>query len=388
MLNFTHHIPTRLYFGRGSAASLADELKGKYKKALIVTGLGSVKVNGIFGQVLAQVKKAGVDYEELQGIQSNPRLKSVYEGIRICKNSGIDIVLGIGGGSVIDASKAIAAGAKYDKDCWDFFIKKDSPKEALPIGCVLTLAATGTEANGNSVITREDTKEKLALYAAVIKPAFSILDPEYTFTVNKYHTAAGIADIVAHVFEQYFSHTPACDVQDGIAEQLLKVCIKYGPVVLNFPKDYDARANIMWAGTIALNGLIGYGKETDWASHGIEHELSALYDISHGAGLAVIIPSWLKHVLSDKTVSKIASYGRNVWSIEPEKDPLTAANEAIEKTKGFFGSLNLPRSLRELGIPNDRFEDMAVKVLAHYKEVGSFKRLDKQDILNILNLSL
>jgi len=388
MLNFEYNIPTRLYFGRGEVVSLAHELKGKYKRVLIVTGSGSVKSNGIFDQVLTQVKKAGLDYREHSGIQPNPRLKSVYEGIQICRDSDIDLVLGVGGGSVIDASKAIAAGAKYDGDCWDFFINKASPESALDIGCVLTLAATGTESNGNSVITREDTKRKLALYTPHIQPRFSILDPEYTFTVDRYNTAAGVVDIIAHIFEQYFSHTESCDVQDGIAEALIKVCVKYGPIVLESPNDYDARSNIMWAGTLALNGLIGMGKEADWASHGIEHELSAIYDISHGVGLSIIIPNWLKHVLSNKTVSKIATYGINVWSIDPKKDLMDIADEAISRTRDFFKSLGMPQSLKEVGIPKDMFKEMANNAIDHYGEVGSFKKLNKQDIVDILNSAL
>jgi alcohol dehydrogenase YqhD (iron-dependent ADH family) len=388
MLNFEYNIPTRVYFGKGEVASLEHELKGRYKRVLIVTGSGSVKSNGVFDQVLAQVKKAGLDYKELSGIQPNPRLKSVYKGIQICRDNGIDLVLGIGGGSVIDASKTVAAGAEYDGDCWDFFINKASPERALGIGCVLTLAATGTEMNGNSVITREDTKRKLALCTPHIRPRFSILDPEYTFTVNRYHTAAGVVDIMAHIFEQYFSHTESCDVQDGIAKALLKVCVKYGPIVLESPRDYGARANIMWAGTLALNGLIGIGKEADWASHGIEHELSAIYDISHGAGLSIIIPNWMKHVLSSKTVSKIAAYGVNVWSIDGKKDPMDIADEAISRTKDFFTSLGMPQSLKEVGIPKDMFSQMACNAIDHYGQVGSFKKLNKQDIVDILNSAL
>ncbi len=384
MLNFKYYIPTALYFGKGEVASLEHELKGKYKRALIVTGSGSVKSNGIFYQVLAQVKKAGLEYKELSGIQPNPRLKSVYKGIQVCRDSNIDLVLGVGGGSVIDASKAIAAGAEYDGDCWDFFIKKATPERALDIGCVLTLAATGSEMNGNAVITKEDTRRKLALCTPHIRPRFSILDPEYTFSVNRYHTAAGVVDIIAHIFEQYFSHTKGSDVQDLIAEALIKVCLKYGPIVLHSPRDYTARSNLMWAGTLALNGLIGYGKDSDWASHGIEHELSAIYDISHGAGLAIIMPSWMKNVLSDKTVPRLAAYGINIWNIDADKDPIDIANEAILKTKVFFTSLGMPKSLREIDIPAEMFEEMAGNVIDHYGQVGSFKKLNKQDIIDIL----
>ncbi len=388
MLNFKYHIPTALYFGKGEVASLKQELQGRYKRVLLVTGSGSVKSNGIYDQVLAQIREAGLDYKELTGIQPNPRIESVYKGVETCREDNIDLVLGVGGGSVIDCSKAIAAGAVYDGDCWDFFIKKAMPEGALDVGCVLTLAATGTEMNGNSVITNVETRQKLALCTPRIQPRFSILDPEYTFTVNRYHTAAGIVDIMAHIFEQYFSHTDSSDVQDGIAEALIRVCIKYGPVVLKYPNDYQARSNIMWAGTLALNGLIGLGKENDWASHGIEHELSAIYDITHGAGLAIIIPSWMKNVLSSNTVTKLAAYGVNVWKIDAQKDPMDIAREAISRTKDLFKLLGMPTSLKEVEIPRDMFEEMADKVIRHYGEVGSFKKLNKQDIIDILNSAL
>jgi len=388
MQNFKYYIPTALYFGKGEVSSLKQELEGKYKRALIVTGSGSVRSNGIYDQVLAQVNGAGLDYKELSGIQPNPRIESAYKGVEMCRKDGIDLVLGVGGGSVIDASKAIAAGAVYDGDCWDFFTRKAQPKGALNVGCVLTLAATGTEMNGNSVITNVNTKQKLALCTPYIQPQFSILDPEYTFTVNRYHTAAGIVDIMVHIFEQYFSQTEATDVQDGIAEALIRVCVKYGPVVLECPNDYQARSNIMWAGTLALNGLIGLGKNNDWASHGIEHELSAIYDITHGAGLAIIIPNWMKNVLSSQTVSKLAAYGVNVWGIDAGNNPMDIAKEAISRTKNFFKSLGMPVSLEEIDIPGDMFEEMADKAIKHYGEVGSFKKLNKQDIIDILNSSL
>ena len=388
MDNFKYNVPTAVYFGKGQIEALSREVKNRFKKALIVTGGGSVKRNGIFDSVVLEIRKTGLEYLELSGVKPNPRLKSVHDGVEICKREGIDLVLGVGGGSVIDCSKAIAVGAKYDGDCWDFFTKKAEPKKALVIGCVLTLAATGTETNGNAVITKEGGQRKLALCSPALKPAFAILDPEYTYTVDKFNTAAGVVDIMAHVFEQYFSHTQACDVQDLMAEALLKVCIKYGPMTLREPNNYDARANIMWAGTLALNDLIGIGKETDWASHGIEHEISAIYDISHGAGLSVIMPNWMRHVLSDRTVSKLADYGRNVWSIAPRNDLFDIANLAIDKTRDFFSSLGMPATLREAGIAEkDKFKQMAKGVIEQYKTVGSFKQLSEDNIISILNAS-
>jgi len=387
MDNFIHYMPTKVFFGKGQISALSDELRARAKRVLIVTGTGSVKNNGIFDQVLAQVKASGAEYFELSGIVPNPRLENVYQGVEIAKRKNIDLVLGVGGGSVIDASKAIAAGAVYDGDVWDFYDKCSSPQGALPIGSVLTLAATGTEMNGNSVITKENTQRKLALSTPHIRPRFSILDPEYTFSVNRYHTAAGLVDIMVHIFEQYFSHTPA-DVQDRIAESLLRVCIDNGPIVLKEPDNYTARANILWASTLALNGLIGEGKESDWASHGIEHEVSAIYDISHGAGLAIISPKWMKHLLGSKTSKKFADYGRRVWSIDEKKSEMMIAEEAISRTESFFKSLEMPATFTEVGISADRFEHMAESVLNSYGQVGSFKQLSKSDIIKILNSAI
>jgi alcohol dehydrogenase YqhD (iron-dependent ADH family) len=387
MNNFIYHTPTKVFFGRGEIRSLPVQIS-PFKRILLVTGKASVKKNNIFDQVVEQIKKTDCEFIELSGIKPNPSLESVYAGIDICKEKDIDLVLGLGGGSVIDASKAISAGARYDGDCWDFFIKKAVPRDALAIGCILTLAATGTETNGNAVITKQDNKRKLALSSPLLKPLFAILDPEYTYTVDRYNTAAGIVDIMAHIFEQYFSHTHACDVQDRMAEALMSVCIKYAPVVLSEPDNYNARSNIMWAGTLALNGLIGTGKQADWASHGIEHELSAIYDISHGAGLAIIIPHWMNYVLSDKTAKKIADYGRNVWSVSQEDDCMAMARKAIDKTRVFFNSLDMPASLNEIGIGIDRIAEMAEAVIKHYGKVGSFKELSAEDIMDILTNAL
>lgn len=390
MLNFTHSIPTVIYFGKGQVEALESELKKRAEKILIVTGKGSVKKYGIFDDVIREVKKTNVSYVELSGVKPNPTLKSVYKGIETCKKESVDFILAVGGGSVIDASKAIAAGVKYNGDVWDFFIKRGakSPTDALPVGTVLTLAATGSEMNGNAVITKEDTRRKLAFGSPVTRPVFSILDPEYTYTVNKYHTAAGVVDIMVHVFEQYFSHTPASDVQDRVAEALLKVCIKYGPIVCEKPRDYDARANILWAGSLALNNLIGEGKAEDWASHAIEHELSAYYDISHGAGLAIVAPGWMKHVLSKDTVKKFVEYGVNVWNIDKKKSEMDIANESINKTKEFFKSLDMPSKLSELNIRDEYFEEMAKYTLRDWGQVGSFKQLSEENIVSILKASL
>lgn len=388
MQNFIHNIPTRVYFGKGQVKALRKELRARATKILLVTGHGSVKKNGIFDDVLGEVKDAKVSYCELDGVDPNPRLKSVHKGIDIVRKEGVDLILAVGGGSVIDASKAIACGAEYDGDVWDFFTRESVPDKALPVGCVLTLAAAGSEMNANSVISNAKKQRKLAMGAAVLRPAFSILDPEYTYTVNSYHTAAGIADIMTHIFEQYFSHTPATDVQDAIAEGLLKVCLKYGPVVCDSPRDYDARANIMWAGSLALNGLVGEGKVNDWASHAIEHELSAVYDISHGAGLAVVVPRWMNTVLGKDTAAKFTRYGVNVWGLESKEEPIDIAKQAISRTQEFFTRIGMPGRLRDMGISAEHFKDMAKSALRDWGEVGHFKSLSEVDIIDILDSAL
>ena len=387
MLNFTYHVPTKIYFGKGQITALKDELKKRAKKVLIVTGQGSVKKYGIFDYVAKEAKEAGVPFVELSGIKPNPRLKSVYEGIEICRKEKVDFILAVGGGSVIDAAKAIAGGAKYKGDVWDFFEEDVTCTDAIPIGTVLTLAATGSEMDTFAVITKEDTQRKLAFGSPAVRPVFSILDPEYTYTVNKHHTAAGVADIMTHIFEGYFSEPDSAAVPHRMAEALLKVCIHYGPIAYEKPRDYEARANILWASSLALNDLLEAGKKGDWASHAIEHEISAIYDISHGRGLAIIVPNWMKFVLSEKTLPRFVEYGTNVWGIE-EKGGMETANLAIQKTRDFFNSLGLPSKLSEVNIKNEHFEQMAKNAIESNGQVGSFKNLSGKDIIEILNMSI
>jgi alcohol dehydrogenase YqhD (iron-dependent ADH family) len=388
MINFTYHIPTRVHFGKGQVKALEGELKNRFKKVLIVTGGGSVKKNGIFDNVTGELKKAKVSFVELAGIKPNPRLASVYDGIEICRAEAVDFILAVGGGSVIDASKAIAAGAKYKGDVWDFFTKGVKCESAIPIGTVLTLAATGSEMNTFAVITKEDTERKLAFGSPHVRPVFSVLDPEYTYTVNKYHTAAGIADIMAHVFEEYFCAPASARVQDRVAEALLKVCIRYGPVACKEPENYEARANILWTGSLALNGLLAGGKDGgDWACHAIEHEVSAIYDISHGVGLAIIVPNWMRFVLGEGTLDKFAEYGVNTWGIDKDKDKKEIAESAINETRRFFNSLGLPSKLSEVDVPKERLRDMAKGAISAHPQIGSFKVLSEKDITEILKMS-
>lgn len=379
-------MPTEIFFGRNQIEVLSKQLKKDgVKSVLLAYGHGSIKRSGLYDKIVSILNENSVKITELPGIDPNPRITSVAKGAELCRENKVDLIIAAGAGSVIDCCKAIAAARYYNSDPWDFFIRKTSVKKALPICAILTLAATGSEMNGGCVLTNEETQEKLPMGSVRLKPKFSILDPTYTFTLPKNQTVAGIADITSHVFEQYFSY-PDAALQDYMSEAVLKTVIENAPIVLKEPENYDARANIMWAGTVALNGLLELGKDGDWATHMIEHELSAKYDITHGVGLAILTPSWMKKVLDSKNCSKFAKYGRNVWDIT-EKDNMKAALQAIDKTAGFFKSLGLPQKLSEIGIDDSKFEEMAASALKNCP-IGRFKPLSKEDIVEIYRMSL
>jgi alcohol dehydrogenase YqhD (iron-dependent ADH family) len=336
--------------------------------------------------VRTELGKARKTVLEVTGVKPNPRVESVREGIAICKKEGVHLVLGVGGGSTIDAAKGMAAGALYAGDVWDLYQYKVACADALSIGCILTLAATGTEMNGNSVVTNLETGEKLGLVTPyALQPSFSILDPSATLTVPPDHTTNGCVDIMVHVFEQDFSRTPATPLQDRMAEAVLISTIENARKLQTAPADYDTRANIMWCGTIALNDLLGLGKAGDWASHGIEHELSATYDIAHGAGLAIVIPQWMEHVLP-AGAGKFEQYARRVWGVTAP-DERAAALEGIEKTRSFFKELGAPTTLCEVGIGSDRLAEMAKKATRN-GPIGAYKKLDAADVEAILTASL
>jgi butanol dehydrogenase len=382
MLNFTYHNPTKVYFGKGQVKHLARELEN-YNSVLLVYGGGSIKNNGIYDQVVEMLKEKYTSFTELSGVQPNPRIASVRQGISLCKENKVDFILAVGAGSTIDCAKAIAFGFYHGGDPWDFFTGKAKITKAIPVGTILTLAATGSEMNGYTVISNDETKEKLATGGDLLRPKFSILDPEFTYTVSETMTAAGVADIMSHVFEQYFSEVKDTFVQDRLAEAILKTCIHFGPVALKDPKNYDARANLMWAGSLALNGLLSNGKIGDWATHEIEHELSAFYDLTHGVGLAILTPHWMEYVLDDHTVDRFASYAANVWGISGNSDKGKMAKEAIKNTQEFFISLGLPAKLSEVRINEKDFEKMAGEAVKFNKEIGSCRKLNKEDILKI-----
>lgn len=387
MRDFEFLSPTKIIFGRNSEAKVGREVKNYSRKILLHYGKGSIIRTGLYDRVVKSLKEEGIDFIELGGVQPNPRVSLVREGIEICRKNGINFILAIGGGSVIDSSKAIAVGVPYSGDVWDFYAGKMEPKTALPVGVVLTIPAAGSEASKSSVITNEDGWYKRSINTEIIRPRFAIMNPEVTFTLPPYQTACGAADIMAHVMERYFTNDKGVNFTDRLCEATLKTVIYNVPIVLKKPDDYDARAQIMWASTIAHNDLLSTGRTGDWASHGIEHELSGIYDIPHGAGLAIVFPAWMRYVYKHN-IERFIQFAVNVWNVEPNfESPERIALEGIERLKRFFKDIGLPTSLSEANIGEDRLEEMATKATER-GELGEFVKLKKEDVLNILRSAL
>ncbi|MBQ2802555.1 MAG: iron-containing alcohol dehydrogenase [Lachnospiraceae bacterium] len=385
MNNFRYHAYTDVRFGKGQLECLPELLAPFGKKVLMVYGGGSIRRTGLYDKVKALL--AGYHVFELGGVEPNPKITSVREGVSICKKEKVDVVLAVGGGSTIDAAKVMAGGACYEGDPWDLVVDNSKIGRVLPIVTVLTLAATGSEMNKNAVISNMETNEKLGTSSHDFIPQASICDPEYLFTLPASQTAAGTADIMSHIFEQYFQKETRAFVSDRFAESLLKTCIKYCPIALQEPDNYEARANLMWASTQALNSLLSCGKGGAWTCHPIEHELSAYYDITHGVGLAIVTPRWMRYILSDKTVDKFCEYGRNVWNIT-EEDAYQCANLAIDKTEQFFKDCGIPMTLTEIGIDESRLELMAEDTIKYNNLDSAYVALNKEDVTNILKACL
>lgn len=388
MNGFTYKVPTKVYFG-DRLEMLAPELKRLGKKVLLVYGGGSIKASGLYNRITGEINKAGLELHEISGIAPNPRVESVRRGVTMCKKYGIDVILAVGGGSVIDASKFIAAGAKVDFDPWLFFSEWRPIKSALPLVSVLTLAATGSEMDAGGVISNPKTNEKIGRAEEILRPKVSFLDPALTFTVPAFQTAAGSADILSHIMETYFTVEDDLDMLDGIMESLMKTVIKYAPVAMKEPSNYEARANLMWASSWAINGFIEGGKRHAWSVHPMEHELSAFYDITHGLGLAILTPRWLKYCMGDKsTLPKIVKFGVNVFGISPQLVPNLIAKRAIEQLSDFFfKTLKLPGSLSKIGINEEHFTEMAQKAVRG-EVIGGFIDLDANDVESIYNMCL
>ena len=385
MQAFTYHIPTKIHFGKGQLVHLT-ELSESGHSVLLVYGGGSIKKSGLYEEAMQLLHQAGLQVTELSGVEPNPRIESVRAGVACCKEQKLDMVLAIGGGSVIDCAKVIAAGACYDGDPWDLVIDPGKIQTALPIYSVLTLAATGSEMDSFAVISDLSKHEKWGTSAECMKPKMSILDPTYTYSVSKKQTAAGTADMMSHIFENYFTNVPGAAVQARFAEGLLKTCVQYGPIALQHPDNYEARATLMWTSSMAINGLLSDGAEVGWCVHPMEHELSAFYDITHGEGLAILTPHWMDFALSEATAAKFAAYGRAVFGITETED-WKAAKAAIAETRAFFRTMQLPETLREVGICEEtHFEEMAEKAAAGC--VGCYVPLTKEDIIGIFRAAL
>ncbi len=389
MKNFVYNIPTKIFFGKGQIEKIGEEILKYGKKVLLVYGKGSVKTNGIYDKVVEILNKNGIEFFEVAGVDPNPRTETVYYGADICKKNNIDLILAMGGGSTIDCAKAIGLQSKYEGDFWtDFYIggKKELIKEVTPVASILTLAATGSEMNGSTVISNTAVNMKVGFNHPKLKPVFSVEDPEYTYSVSRYQTCAGAVDIMSHLFEQYFSAEKDGFMQNRLIEGLLKTIIHYAPIALENPRDYEARANIMWTSSMALNELVTYGKEsTDWATHQIEHQLSAVYDITHGIGLGILTPAWMKYVLSDENIHRFVDYGKNIWNLSGTDREI--AEKSIEKTREFFTSLGCPASLSEINIDDSHFEEMAANAVFR-GNLGSMKKLTKEDVVEIYKLAL
>ena len=390
MDNFTFYSPTLYEFGRGAEekTGMLTFLMG-VNKVMIVFGKKYVKANGLLDRLENSLATIGIEFIEFGGIEANPTDDKVYEAIRIAREKHIDGLLAVGGGSVIDTAKAVAAGVPYDGDFWDFFSGRSVVKNALPVGVILTIPGAGSEGSGNAVITRRETLQKISLRTdSILKPRFAVVNPEMTFTLSAYQTACGIVDMMSHIMERYFSPTSRVEVSDRLAEGLLLALINEAPKALADPTDYQARANIEWAATLAHNGLIGCGRREDWVSHFMEHEISAVYGVTHGAGLAVVIPAWMAFMAHHKP-SKVAQLGRRVFGVDAPDDR-SAAIEAVASLCAFFSAvLRMPLTFKALGIAEPDI-DMLVRKLHEDKgeTIGGYYRLTAADTRQIYELML
>lgn len=384
---FTLFLPTRLVFGKGRVKELDELTRGYGSRVLLVAGNGSARRSGLIDQVKAALP--GREIFELDGVVPNPRIDSVRAGVRVCKDKKIDFILAVGGGSVIDCSKAIAAGAMSELDAWDLVVDPSRIRKALPLFTVLTLSATGSEYDNSAVISNMQTNEKLGFASDLLAPVASICDPTLTFSVPANQTAAGVADIMSHTFEQYMV-IDGNPVSDGICETILRTCIEYAPKAIANPEDEDARAALMLASSFGCNGLLALDRTpSPWPCHGIEHEISAWHDITHGVGLAIITPHWMRYSLNDKTLARFVQYGVKVWGLDPKDDPMTIANKAIDMTADFFASIGIPRRLSEVGVTDEHFEAMAEHVgKCWWSLAGALRPIDKAGVIEILKASL
>lgn len=384
---FIYNIPTKVYFGENQLGNLGKELCKFGKRVLLAYGGGSIKRIGLYDKVMAELSNAGVEVFELSGIEPNPRIESVREGVRIAKEHGVDVILAVGGGSTIDAAKFMAAGACVEHDPWEFFGANAKPIErALPLVTILTLSATGSEMDSGGVISNLATGDKLGRLAPALQPRVSFLDPTNTYSVSKFQTACGAADMMSHIIEVYFTTQEDLFMLDCFMEGMLKTIIKYAPIALAEPENYEARANLMWTSSWAINGFINGGKRKAWSCHPMEHELSAVYDITHGLGLAILTPRWMEYCLDETTVDKFVQYGVNVFGIDAKMDKMAIAKESIRLTAEFlFDTLGLQQTFAEVGIKREDYAMMAKKA-CRYGDIKGFKTLTPADVERIFEM--
>ncbi|MGM0877793.1 MAG: iron-containing alcohol dehydrogenase [Bacillota bacterium] len=386
MQDFIFHNSTKIIFGKDKEQIVGEESVAYGKKILLHYGGGSIKSSGLYDRVVTSLREQDIEIFELGGVKPNPRVSLVREGITLCKENDIDFILAVGGGSVIDSAKAVAAGVYYDGDVWDFFDGKSAVENCLPIGVVLTIPAAGSESSSGTVITNEDGWYKRATGHITMRPQFAILDPVLTYTLPAFQTACGITDMMAHILERYFTNEKNVELTDRLCEATLKTIINNAHTVIEDPTNYAARAEIMWSGTIAHNDLLGTGRIGDWASHDIEHELSGIYDIAHGAGLAIIFPAWMKYVYKHD-LHRFVQFANRVWDVEIDLNDLEkTALTGIKHTAQFFSSIGMPVTLKEVNIDTEHFEEMAKKG-TEKGPLGNFVKLYEEDVLNIYHLA-
>ena len=392
MLNFDYQNRTRIIFGKNEHRNIGKLIKPYANKVLFHFGGQIIKKSGVYEDVINSLLENQIDFVELGGVKPNPRLSLVNEGIELCRKEKVDFILAVGGGSVIDSAKAIAIGVPYSGDVWDFYCKDIEIKEAIPVSTILTIPAAGSESSTGTVITNEEKQLKLSCGCELLRPLLSIINPELYFTLPKNQIANGISDMMSHIMERYFTNTSNTDLIDGLCESTLKTIMRNGSIIINDNKNYDAWAEIALSGNIAHNGLLGLGREQDWASHKIEHELSAIYDVAHGAGLSVVTPAWMKYVYKENP-HMFEQFAINVMGVEStSKSQEEIINEGIEKLKSFYKKLELPTSLKELNINESKLELMAKKS-TNFKDgkeilIGGLKKLNWEDVLAIYNLAL
>lgn len=391
MVDFTFYTPTKIHFGKDKQKLVGSIIKEYgFKKILLHYGGGSIKKYGLYDEVISSLNENGIEYVEFGGVEPNPKLSMVREGAKICRKENVELVLAVGGGSCIDSAKVIAEASVCDTDPWEFMNKTKVPEKSLPVGVILTLSATGSEMSASAVLTNEEGGFKRGYSTDFHKPLFSILNPELTYTVDKFQTGCGIVDIMMHTIDRYFSETKGTDIQDNISEGLLKCVIDSGRIAIENPCDYDARANLMWAGSLSHNDLTGAGREWFFPCHQLEHEISGKYDfVAHGAGLAIVFPAWAKYVYKS-ALDRFCRFAVNVWGIEmDEGNPEKTALEGIYACENYFKSIGMPVRLNELGIGDEAFGEMAEKCTFFGKrKLKPFVDLGKEEIIEVYKLMM